>query len=114
QNHTDQSLPLHVGLRASNVQLLISETNKQRIGYSIVLKASKRVVVTFSVSAVHSGIARFQFLISTVNNKTSALFGDAIELSLPVSTPATSVVFPTNGDVGGAEVILQPIRTPKD
>ncbi|CAF4006043.1 unnamed protein product, partial [Didymodactylos carnosus] len=99
---------------ASNAELLTSETNQEGIGYSIVLKASKRVVVTFSVSTVHSGIARFQFLISTVNNKTSASFGDAIELSLPVFTPATSEAFATYGDVGGAEVIVQPIKTPKD
>ncbi|CAF0948791.1 unnamed protein product [Didymodactylos carnosus] len=114
QNQTDQSLPLHVGLRASNAKLLTSETSQQGIGYSIVITASKRVVVTFPVSTIHSGIARFQFVISTDNNKTSVSFGDAIELSLPVFTPATSEAFATYGDVGGAEVILQPIKTPKD
>ncbi|CAF1497059.1 unnamed protein product, partial [Didymodactylos carnosus] len=114
QNQTDLSLPLHVGLRASNAKLLALETNQQGIGYSIVLKASKRVVVTFPVSTIHSGAARFRFLASVVNNKTYASCGDAIELSLPIFPLATSETFATYGDVDEKKVILQPIKTPKD
>ncbi|CAF1513297.1 unnamed protein product, partial [Didymodactylos carnosus] len=114
QNQTDLSLSLHVGLRASNAKLLTSETNQRGIGYSIVLQASKRVVVTFPVSTIHSGTARFQFLLTTDNNKTCASCSDSVELSLPVFTPATSEALSTYGDIREEEVILQPIKTPTD
>ncbi|CAF4049341.1 unnamed protein product [Rotaria sordida] len=114
QNQTDLSLPLYAGLRATNAKLLTSQTTQQAVGYSIVLQPSKRVALIFPISTHHSGTARFQFVVSTVANESSASFGDAIELSLPVFTPATSEAFATYGDISEEEVILQPIKTPEN
>jgi uncharacterized protein YfaS (alpha-2-macroglobulin family) len=113
QNQTDLSLLLHAGLRATNAKLLTSQVNQQSVGYSIMLQPNKRTALTFPVTTIHSGIARFQFIISTVKNETCVSLGDAIELSLPVFTPATSEAFATYGDVNEEEVIFQPIKTPK-
>ena len=114
QNQTDLSLLLHAGLRATNAKLLTSQTNQQTVGYSIVLQPSKRAALKFSVSTIHSGTARFQFVISTVKNDTGASFGDAIELSIPVFTPATSEAFATYGDICEEKVVLQPIKAPEN
>ncbi|CAF5090932.1 unnamed protein product, partial [Rotaria socialis] len=46
--------------------------------------------------------------------ETFVQFGDAIELSLPVFTPATSEAFATYGDICEEEVVLQPIEAPKN
>ncbi|CAF4572695.1 unnamed protein product [Rotaria sp. Silwood2] len=114
QNQTDLSFLLHAGLRATNAKLLTSQTNQQALGYSIVLQPSKRAALTFPLSTIHSGTARFQFIVSTVKNETCAQFGDAIELSLPVFTPATSEAFATYGDICEEEVVLQPVEAPKN
>ncbi|CAF1038277.1 unnamed protein product [Rotaria sp. Silwood1] len=114
QNQTDLSFLLHAGLRATNAKLLTSQTNQQAVGYSIVLQPSKRTALTFPLSTIHSGTARFQFIVSTVKNETCAQFGDAIELSLPIFTPATSEAFATYGDICEEEVVLQPVETPKN
>ncbi len=47
-------------------------------------------------------------------NETQTSFGDAIELSVPVFTPATSEAFATYGDICEEEVVLQPIKTPEN
>ncbi|CAF4968051.1 unnamed protein product [Rotaria sp. Silwood1] len=114
QNQTDLSFLLHAGLRATNAKLLTSQTNQQAVGYSIVLQPSKRTALTFPLSTIHSGTARFQFIVSTVKNETCAQFGDAIELSLPIFTPATSEAFATYGDICEEEVVLQPVETPEN
>jgi uncharacterized protein YfaS (alpha-2-macroglobulin family) len=114
QNQTDLSLQLQAGLKATNAKLLTSETNQQATGYSIMLQPSKRVALAFSVSTIHSGTARFQFVVSTVANESIASFGDGIELSVPVFTPATSEAFSTYGDICEEEVVLQPIKTPEN
>ncbi|CAF4209806.1 unnamed protein product [Rotaria socialis] len=114
QNQTDLSILLHAGLRATNAKLLTSETNQQTVGYSIVLQPSRRAALTFPLSTIHSGTARFQFIVSTVKSETFVQFGDAIELSLPVFTPATSEAFATYGDICEEEVVLQPIEAPKN
>ncbi|CAF4362794.1 unnamed protein product [Rotaria sp. Silwood2] len=99
---------------ATNAKLLTSQTNQQAVGYSIVLQPSKRAALIFPLSTIHSGTARFQFIISTVKNETCTQFGDAMELSLPVFTPATSEAFATYGDICEEEIVLQPIETPKN
>ncbi len=114
QNQTDLSLLLHAGLRATNAKLLTSQTNQLTVGYEIVLQPSKRAALTFPVTTIDSGTARFQFIVSTVANKTQTSFGDAIELSVPVFTPATSEAFATYGDICEEEVVLQPIKTPEN
>ncbi|CAF3181371.1 unnamed protein product [Rotaria sp. Silwood2] len=114
QNQTDTSLQLHAGLRASNAKLLVSQENQQMAGYSVALQSNKRVVLTFPLSTVHSGTARFQFITSTVKSETSSSFGDAIEFSVPIFTPATSEAFATYGDVSDEEVVLQPIKAPEN
>ncbi|CAF1235550.1 unnamed protein product [Rotaria sordida] len=96
QNQTDLSLLLHAA-----------------VGYSVVLQPNKRIALTYSVSTIHSGTTRFQFIISTVKNDACAPFGDAIEPSLPVFTRATSEAFATCGDIY-EEVVLQPIKTPEN
>ncbi|CAF5010691.1 unnamed protein product, partial [Rotaria sp. Silwood1] len=113
QNQTGLSLLLHAGLRASNAKLLTAQTNRPEVGYSIVLPPSKRAALIFPVTTIHSGTARCQFIISTPRNKTSVSFHDAIELSLPVFTPATSEAFATYGDTY-EEVVFQPIKSPKN
>ncbi|CAF1121901.1 unnamed protein product [Rotaria sordida] len=114
QNQTDLSVLLHAGLRATNVKLLTSQTNQLVMGYSIVLQPSKRTTLTFPVTTINSGTARFQFIVSTAANEKQTSFGDAIELSVPVFTPATSEAFATYGDIGEEEVVLQPIKTPEN
>jgi len=114
QNQTDLLLLLHAGLKVTNAKLITSEINQQLAGYSIQLQPNKRVALIFPLSTIHSGMARFQFVVSTVANETQKSFGDAIELSVPVFTPATSEAFATYGDMSEEEVVLQPIKTPKD
>ncbi|CAF5226471.1 unnamed protein product, partial [Rotaria magnacalcarata] len=114
QNQTDQSLLLHAGLRATNAKLLTSQTNQQAVGYYIVIQPSKRAALRFPVTTIHSGIARFQFVVSTTKNETCASFDDAIELSLPIFTPATSEAFATYGDICDEQAVLQPIKIPNN
>ncbi|CAF5229635.1 unnamed protein product, partial [Rotaria magnacalcarata] len=97
---------------ATNAKLLTAQTNRPAIGYSIVLPPNKRAAVTFPIETMHSGIARFQFIVNTPRNKTTPSFDDAIELSLPVFMPATSEAFATHGDTH-EEVVLQSIKIPK-
>ncbi|CAF4114154.1 unnamed protein product, partial [Adineta steineri] len=114
QNQTDQSLLLHAGLKATNAKLITSEENQQVVGYSIQLEPSKRVALTFPISTIHAGTARFQFIVSTAANESQTSFGDTIELSIPVFTPATSEAFATYGDICEEEVIFQPIKIPEN
>ncbi|CAF4119037.1 unnamed protein product, partial [Adineta steineri] len=114
QNQTDLSLLLHAGLKATNAKLITSEENQQAVGYSIQLQPSKRVAFTFPISTIHAGTARFQFIVSTAANESQTSFGDAIELSIPVFTPATSEAFATYGDICEEEVVFQPIKTPEN
>ena len=114
QNQTDQSLLLHAGLKATNAKLITAQNNQQVAGYAIQLQPKKRFAVLFPLSTIHSGTARFQFVVSTVANGSSASFGDAMELSVPVFTPATSEAFATYGDVGGEEIVFQPIKAPEN
>ncbi|CAF4217795.1 unnamed protein product, partial [Adineta steineri] len=114
QNQTDQSLLLHAGLKATNAKLIAPEENQQVVGYSIQLQPSKRAALTFPISTIHAGTARFQFIVSTAANESQTSFGDAIELSIPVFTPATSEAFATYGDMCEEEVIFQPIKIPEN
>ncbi|CAF1253132.1 unnamed protein product [Rotaria sordida] len=114
QNQTDLSLLLHAGLKATNAKLITSEANQQVAGYAIQLQPNKRAALIFPLSTINSGIARFQFIVSTVANESKISFGDAIELSIPIFTPATSEAFATYGDICEEEVVLQPIKKPED
>ncbi|CAF5222889.1 unnamed protein product, partial [Rotaria magnacalcarata] len=114
QNQTDQALLLHASFRATNATLLASQTNQQAVGYSIVIQPSKRAALKFPVTTIHSGLARFQFVVSTAKNETCASLDDAIELSLPIFTPATSEAFATYGDIYDEQAVLQPIKIPKN
>ncbi|CAF0889863.1 unnamed protein product [Adineta ricciae] len=114
QNQTDQLLSLHAGLKAANAKLITSETNQQFAGYAVQLKPNKRAAVVFPLSTVDAGTARFQFIVSTIPSENQAPFGDAIELSVPVFTPATSEAFATYGDVSEENVVFQPIKTPEN
>ena len=114
QNQTDRSLLLHAGLKATNAKLITSHTNQQVAGYAIEVQPKKRFALLFPLSTVHSGTARFQFIVSTVAKESQASFGDAIELSVPVFTPATSEAFATYGDIGKEGVVLQPIKAPEN
>ncbi|CAF1018384.1 unnamed protein product [Adineta steineri] len=114
QNQTDQSLLLHAGLKATNAKIITSEENQQVAGYAIQLQASKRAVLTFPISTTDSGTARFEFIVSTATNESQTSFGDAIELSVPVFTPATSEAFATYGDICEEEVVYQPIKAPEN
>jgi len=112
QNQTNSSLLLHTGLKASNAKLLTSEANQQTAGYAVQLPANKRIAVTFPLSTIQAGTARFQFLVGTVGNQSQTAYGDAIELSIPVFTPATSEAFATYGDIAEEQVVFQPIKPP--
>ncbi len=114
QNQTNSPLLLHSGLKASNAKLLTSQNNQQLVGYAVQLPANKRIAVTFPLTTIHSGTARFQFLVSTVANQSQVSYGDAIELSVPVFTPATSEAFATYGDISEEEVVFQPIKAPEN
>ncbi|CAF1588222.1 unnamed protein product, partial [Adineta steineri] len=108
QNQTDLALLLHAGLKATNAKLIAPEENQQVVGYEIQLQPSKRAALTFPISTIHAGTARFQFIVSTAANESQTSFGDAIELSVPVFTPATSEAFATYGDICEEEVVFQP------
>ena len=113
QNQTDQPVQLLAGLKATNAKFITSaESNQQVAGYTIKLQPNKRVALLFPLTTLHSGTARFQFIVSTVANESQTSFGDAIEFSVPVFTPATSEAFATYGDIAEEEVILQPIKPP--
>ena len=112
QNQTNSSLLLHTGLKASNAKLLTSEANQQTAGYAVQLPANKRIAVTFPLSTIQAGTARFQFLVGTVGNQSQTAYGDAIELSIPIFTPATSEAFATYGDIAEEQVVFQPIKPP--
>jgi uncharacterized protein YfaS (alpha-2-macroglobulin family) len=114
QNQTNSPLLLHTGLKASNAKLLTSQNNQQVAGYAVQLPANKRAAVTFPLSTIQAGTARFQFLVSTVANQSQVSYGDAIELSIPVFTPATSEAFATYGDISEEEVVFQPIKAPEN
>lgn len=114
QNQTDQPIDLHAGLKATNAKLLSEEANEQMAGYALQLQPNKRAALFFPLSTVHAGVARFQFIVSTVATQSQPAFGDAVELSVPVFTPATSEAFATYGDVAEEEVVLQPIKTPEN
>ena len=114
QNQTDLSLLLHAALKATNAKLITSQSNQQVAGYAIQLQPNKRLALLFPLSTIQSGTARFQFIVSTVANESQASFGDAIELSVPVFTPATSEAFATYGDISEEEVVLQPVKTPEN
>ena len=73
QNQTNSSLLLHTGLKASNAKLLTSQNNQQVAGYAVQLPANKRAAVTFPLSTIQAGIARFQFLVSTVANSITSI-----------------------------------------
>jgi uncharacterized protein YfaS (alpha-2-macroglobulin family) len=112
QNQTNLPVQLHAGLKATNAKLITSGVNQQAAGYAIQLPANKRAALLFPLSTLQSGTARFQFIVSTIANESQASFGDAVELSVPVFTPATSEAFATYGDVAEEEVVLQPIQSP--
>ena len=114
QNQTSSPLVLHTGLKASNAKLLTSNNNQQVAGYAVQLPANKRAAVKFPLSTAQAGIARFQFLVSTVANQSQTSYGDAVELSVPVFTPATSEAFATYGDVAEEQVVFQPIKPPSN
>ena len=113
QNQTDRPIQLHAGLKVTNAKLIRStEINQHVAGYAIQLQPNKRVALVFPLSTLHSGTARLQFIVSAVANASQTSFGDAIELSVPVFTPATSEAFATYGDIAEEEVVLQPIKPP--
>ncbi|CAF3912925.1 unnamed protein product [Adineta steineri] len=114
QNQTDLPLLLHAGLKATNAKLTSANANQQVVGYAIQLQANKRAALQFPLSTIDAGTARFQFIVSTLANESQASFGDAIELSVPVFTPATSEAFATYGDVCEEQVVFQPIKTPEN
>ena len=115
QNQTNLPVQLHAGLKATNAKLITSaEINEQVAGYAVQLQPNKRVALTFPLSTLHSGTARFQFVVSTLANESHASFGDAIEFSVPVFTPATSEAFATYGDIAEEDVVLQPIKPPEN
>ncbi|UJR17435.1 hypothetical protein I4U23_004330 [Adineta vaga] len=114
QNQTNSSLLLHAGLKATNAKLITSDTTQQAVGYAVQLQPNKRSAVIFPLSTVDAGTARFQFIVSTVADKNQTPFGDAIELSVPVFTPATSEAFATYGDVCEEQIVFQPIKTPEN
>lgn len=113
QNQTDLSLLLHTGLRTTNTKLLTAPNNLSVVGYSIVLSPHKRTALTFPITTIHSGRARFQFVISTPKNTIDLAFGDAIELNIPVLTPGTSEAFTVYDDLC-EEVVVQPVKMPKN
>ena len=57
-------------------------------------------------------VFNFWSVLSPTQSQVS--YGDAIELSVPVFTPATSEAFATYGDISEEEVIFQPIKAPEN
>lgn len=102
QNQTDNPINVDLAIRVSNVEL------KGINGKRITVPANDRVEVRFPIFASHVGIAHFQFVAS------SEKWSDAVELSIPVWSPATTEAFATYGTTDNNETILNKILAPKD
>ena len=101
QNQTDSAMEVDVVVQTSNLELAGSA------GRRIVVPANDRVEVRFPARTNAPGVARFRAV------AVSAAHADALVVSLPVYTPATSEAFATYGVVDHGAV-LQPIAAPQD
>jgi uncharacterized protein YfaS (alpha-2-macroglobulin family) len=102
QNQTENPMTVDLAIRAANVEL------KGASGKRVVVPANDRVEVRFPVFASQAGTAHFQFVAS------SGKWTDAVEVSIPVWTPATTEAFATYGTTDKDEAILNKIVAPKD
>ena len=100
-NQTDSAMEVDVVVQTSNLELAGSA------GRRIVVPANDRVEVRFPARTNAPGVARFRAV------AVSAAHADALVVSLPVYTPATSEAFATYGVVDHGAV-LQPIAAPQD
>lgn len=96
QNQTDAPVDAAVVARATNAS--IGESAKK-----VTVPANDRIEVRFPVTTQKVGNARFQFGVSAPG------FADAIEVEVPVSTPATTEAFATYGelDVGATAQAME-------
>jgi len=102
QNQTEDPMTVDLAIRVANAEL------KGASGKRVVVPANDRVEVRFSVFASQAGTAHFQFVAS------SGKWADAVEISIPVWTPATTEAFATYGTTDKDEAILNKIVAPKD
>jgi len=102
QNQTENPMTVDLAIRAANVEL------KGASGKRVVVPANDRVEVRFPVFASQAGKAHFQFVAS------SGKWTDAVEVSIPVWTPATTEAFATYDTTDKDEAILNKIVAPKD
>ena len=101
QNQTDSAMEVDVVVQTSNLELVGSA------GRRVVVPANDRVAVRFRARTNAPGTARLRAV------AVSAAHADALVVSLPVYTPATSEAFATYGVVDQGAVI-QPIAAPED
>eukprot|EP01114_Cavostelium_apophysatum_P009464 TRINITY_DN2261_c0_g1_i2.p1 TRINITY_DN2261_c0_g1~~TRINITY_DN2261_c0_g1_i2.p1 ORF type:complete len:2056 (+),score=444.22 TRINITY_DN2261_c0_g1_i2:68-6169(+) len=107
QNQTEETLELSAAIRAYNVQI----DNASR-GFKCVLPPSKRVELRFPADAnLRVGNAHFQVVCSA--NASNNSYADAVEVDVPIFTPATTEGFATYGEIDEGDVI-QPIVSPKN
>lgn len=130
QNQTDNDMAVDVAVRATNAALgggnpggsqrgldavagsairdKIPTGGISAVGKRVLVKANDRVEIRFPVSTIKAGTARFQFAVS------SGKYTDAVDISLPVWTPATTEAFATYGTTDENGAVIQPVQTPGD
>ena len=100
QNQTDSAMEVDVVVQTSNLELVGSA------GRRVVVPANDRVAVRFRARTNAPGTARLRAV------AVSVAHADALVVSLPVYTPATSEAFATYGVVDQGAVI-QPVAAPQ-
>ncbi len=107
QNQTDEIMQVNVVLRAQNAKI------KGAQGVRISVPPRDRAEVRFPATTTMPGTARFQI------GATTHDYADAVEISLPVWTPATTEAFATYGEIDDSKTnspvsIVQPVTPPEN
>jgi len=100
QNQTDEDMEANVVVEGTNIGFT------EEVGLRVMIPANDRVEVRFPAAAEMAGTARFQIA------GVSGNYSDAVSISLPVYTPATTEAFATYGVVDEGAV-AQPVAAPE-
>jgi uncharacterized protein YfaS (alpha-2-macroglobulin family) len=100
-NRTDRPMRVSVAARGRNLELT------EAAGYALTVPAMDRVEVSFPARPLRAGTAVFNAIVR------GEAGSDAVEISIPVYTPATSEAFALYGDMEQG-VVSQPVRVPED
>lgn len=99
QNATDQEMVVQLAIRADNLQI------DGPAGFETRIPARGRTELRFPASTRRAGVARFQVAASAGDSS------DAVELAVPVWTPATSEAFAVYGEIDHGSIV-QPVAAP--